>query len=104
MLPIAKCFKLPIASNYPMLQNASQLPNASQCYQLPNASNASNHPMLPITRCFQLPNACCRLGLELKGREEVISDNFLLIQGLRRRIAELEKHKFVLSYKVCWGD
>lgn len=42
-----------------------------------------------------------RLERELKGREEVINDSFVSISALRRRVMELEKHKFVLAYKVC---
>jgi hypothetical protein len=46
-----------------------------------------------------------KLRAELGERDGVISDNYATMQGLRRRVQELETHKFVLTFKVCWcGD
>lgn len=42
-----------------------------------------------------------KLRAELGERDGVISDNYATMQGLRRRVQELETHKFVLTYKVC---
>jgi hypothetical protein len=44
-----------------------------------------------------------KLRAELGERDGVISDNYTTLQGLRRRVQELEAHKFVLTYKVCVG-
>lgn len=41
-----------------------------------------------------------KLRAELAERDGVISDNYVTMQGLRRRVQELETHKFVLTYKV----
>jgi hypothetical protein len=44
-----------------------------------------------------------KLRAELMERDGVISDNYVTMQGLRRRVQELETHKFVLTYKVSTG-
>eukprot|EP00775_Hariotina_reticulata_P011301 gene11301-11451_t len=41
-----------------------------------------------------------KLRAELAERDGVITDNYSTIQGLRRRVQELETHKFVLTYKA----
>ncbi len=41
-----------------------------------------------------------KLKREVEERDALIADNYNTLQGLRRRCQELEKHKFVLSYKV----
>jgi chromosome segregation ATPase len=41
-----------------------------------------------------------KLRTELAERDGVISDNYVTMQGLRRRVQELETHRFVLTYKV----
>jgi chromosome segregation ATPase len=41
-----------------------------------------------------------KLRGELAERDGVIGDNYASLQGLRRRVQELETHKFVLGYKV----
>eukprot|EP00878_Enallax_costatus_P041927 GHUV01048855.1.p1 GENE.GHUV01048855.1~~GHUV01048855.1.p1 ORF type:complete len:137 (+),score=34.96 GHUV01048855.1:254-664(+) len=41
-----------------------------------------------------------KLRRELAERDGVIAENYQTLQGLRRRVQELETHKFVLSYKV----
>lgn len=41
-----------------------------------------------------------KLRGELTERDGVIGDNSASLQGLRRRVQELETHKFVLGYKV----
>lgn len=41
-----------------------------------------------------------KLRRELAERDGVIAENYRTLQGLRRRVQELETHKFVLSYKV----
>lgn len=41
-----------------------------------------------------------KLRGELAERDGVIGDNYATLQGLRRRVQELETHKFVLGYKV----
>lgn len=40
---------------------------------------------------------------EISERESVIAQNYTTIQLLRRRLADMEKHKFVLGYRtqVC---
>lgn len=51
-----------------------------------------------------------KLRAELRERDGVITDNYATMQGLRRRVQELETHKFVLTHKVwrmrgrcdCW--
>jgi chromosome segregation ATPase len=44
-----------------------------------------------------------KLRAEIGERDGVIGDNYGTMQGLRRRVQELETHKFVLTYKVCVG-
>lgn len=44
-----------------------------------------------------------KLRAELAERDGVISDNYVTMQGLRRRVQELETHKFVLTYKASPG-
>lgn len=44
--------------------------------------------------------AAGKLRSELGERDGVIGDNYVTMQGLRRRVQELETHKFVLTYKV----
>lgn len=41
-----------------------------------------------------------KLRAEIAERDGVISDNYTTMQGLRRRVQELETHRFVLTYKV----
>jgi hypothetical protein len=41
-----------------------------------------------------------KLSEEIEERDAVISSNYHTIQLLRRRLQDLEKHKFVLAYKV----
>lgn len=41
-----------------------------------------------------------KLRRELAERDGVIAENYQTLQGLRRRVQELETHKFVLTYKV----
>jgi hypothetical protein len=48
----------------------------------------------------ELERACGKLRSEVAERDVVIGDNYGTIQGLRRRLQDLEKHKFVLGYKV----
>lgn len=43
-----------------------------------------------------------KLRRELAERDGVIAENYQTLQGLRRRVQELETHKFVLTYKVSW--
>lgn len=37
---------------------------------------------------------------DMRERDDVISTNYASMSELKRRIAELEKHKFVLSHRV----
>ncbi|GLC77526.1 WD repeat-containing protein 49 [Pleodorina starrii] len=41
-----------------------------------------------------------KLTKELEERDAVNADNYVTIQQLRRKVQELEKHKYVLSYKA----
>ncbi|GIL58742.1 hypothetical protein Vafri_13730, partial [Volvox africanus] len=41
-----------------------------------------------------------KLKRELEERDAVNADNYVTIQQLRRKVQELEKHKYVLSYKA----
>lgn len=41
-----------------------------------------------------------KLRAEIGERDGVISNNYATMQGLRRRVQELETHRFVLTYKV----
>lgn len=41
-----------------------------------------------------------KLTREVTEREAVNTDNYHTIQALRRRVQDLDKHKFVLGYKV----
>lgn len=41
-----------------------------------------------------------KLKVEIVERDNVIGDNYHTLQGLRRKIQDLEKHKFVLTYKA----
>jgi hypothetical protein len=41
-----------------------------------------------------------KLRQELDERDTVMADNYSTIQMLRRQLQDLEKHKFVLSYRV----
>jgi chromosome segregation ATPase len=43
---------------------------------------------------------CAKLRRELEEREKILADNFSVIQDLRHRVQELEKHKYVLGYKA----
>jgi hypothetical protein len=57
-------------------------------------------PMPPCLQVAELERSCAKLRVEVAERDGVIGDNYGTIQGLRRRLADLEKHKFVLGYKV----
>lgn len=74
---------------------------------------------IPLTQCFwvhylllclqvlSLESKCqdfqvniAALSEEISERESVIAQNYTTIQLLRRRLADMEKHKFVLGYRT----
>jgi hypothetical protein len=65
-----------------------------------------HHHRRRLVQVAELERGCAKLRGEVAARDGVISDNYGTIQGLRRSMADLEKHKFVLGYKVggCRGQ
>lgn len=59
---------------------------------------ADNAGLRELTEDKQL--TIIKLEKELEERDAVNADNYVTIQQLRRKVQELEKHKYVLSYKV----
>lgn len=51
-------------------------------------------------RIEDLEKLVTKLKVEVAERDTVISSNYDGIQNLRRKIQELEKHKFVLGYRA----
>ena len=61
-------------------------------------------PPLPLPPSPPLPQTTIeKLKKELQERDAVMADNYDNIQALRRKVQDLEKHKFVLGYKVGAG-
>lgn len=52
------------------------------------------------TKLVEAAAGADKLRRELAERDGVIAENYQTLQGLRRRVQELETHKFVLTYKV----
>ncbi len=57
-------------------------------------------PPPPPPKAEELSLTITKLQRELHERDAVNADNYATIQQLRRKVQDLEKHKFVLSYKV----
>ena len=52
------------------------------------------------SKCADLEINMTALREEISERESVIAQNYTTIQLLRRRLADMEKHKFVLGYRT----
>ena len=52
------------------------------------------------SKCADLQVNITALREEISERESVIAQNYTTIQLLRRRLADMEKHKFVLGYRT----
>ena len=52
------------------------------------------------SKCADLQINMTALREEISERESVIAQNYTTIQLLRRRLADMEKHKFVLGYRT----
>lgn len=57
------------------------------------------------SKCTDLQVNITALREEISERESVIAQNYTTIQLLRRRLADMEKHRFVLGYRtqVTWS-
>ena len=56
------------------------------------------------SKCQDFQVNIAALREEISERESVIAQNYTTIQLLRRRLADLEKHKFVLGYRTQVPD
>lgn len=52
------------------------------------------------SKCKDFQVNISALREEISERETVIAQNYTTIQLLRRRLADMEKHKFVLGYRT----
>lgn len=52
------------------------------------------------SKCADLQVNITALREEISERESVIAQNYTTIQLLRRRLADMEKHRFVLGYRT----
>ena len=52
------------------------------------------------SKCQDFQVNITALREEISERESVIAQNYTTIQLLRRRLADMEKHKFVLGYRT----
>lgn len=52
------------------------------------------------SKCQDFQVNIAALREEISERESVIAQNYTTIQLLRRRLADMEKHKFVLGYRT----
>lgn len=52
------------------------------------------------SKCKDFQVNIAALREEISERESVIAQNYTTIQLLRRRLADMEKHKFVLGYRT----
>ena len=52
------------------------------------------------SKCTDFQVNIAALREEISERETVIAQNYTTIQLLRRRLADMEKHKFVLGYRT----
>ena len=75
----------------------------------PSNACSMQHPLKthPFTQVLNLESKCADLQInitalreEISERESVIAQNYTTIQLLRRRLADIEKHKFVLGYRT----
>lgn len=64
-------------------------------------SDSEPYLHMPYVQADDLKMTIAKLTREVAEREAVNTDNYHTIQALRRRVQDLEKHKFVLGYKVC---
>ena len=55
------------------------------------------------SKCKDFQVNIAALREEISERESVIAQNYTTIQLLRRRLADMEKHKFVLGYRTQVG-
>lgn len=67
----------------------------------------SDQSLLTCSQVLSLESKCqdfqvniAALREEISERESVIAQNYTTIQLLRRRLADMEKHKFVLGYRT----